>query len=152
MSGKCGTKKESWEKAGGKRRAIVGISVLFYAVMLFLALGARRLHEGSLAHVSVTTPTIKSFSEDDIFSVATTLPEELLRKGKLFVVERQVVNGEVRTIAREVTKLVLGRLSVDGYREIVDGVEILGEVIADGGDGLQDGDEVIVKGEWSGGK
>lgn len=130
-----------------KNRLIVAVSILFYFGMLVLALGARRQHEGSLPQVTVTTPVIKVFGEGEFISFSPALPEKLLDSGTLFVISEEMINGEVRMIAREAAGLEIGRISAD-YREIVGGVNSSSKVIADGREGLCDGDEVLVKGEW----
>lgn len=122
------------------------ISIVFYFVMFFLALGARRMHRISLPQVEITTPVIKSFGEGEVLSVACALPEKLVNEKKIFVVSEEMVNGEPRMIAREIIGLEIGRVS-NGYREIVSGLDILSQVIVLDGE-LLDGEEVWIKGEW----
>lgn len=131
-----------------KKKIIAAISILFYLGMLFMAVGARRLHRDRLPQVTVTVPTMKTFMEGDSISAALTLPEKLVKDGVLFVVSEEMINGELRTIARQVNGLEIDRVS-DGYCEIVTGLSSLAQVIVDGKEELADGDEVLVKGEWS---
>ena len=149
-------RRQSDDKQGGqnvnkkekrKKKVIVAVSILFYSGMLVLALGARRQHEGSLPQVTVTVPRIKIFGEGELMSAASALPEKIAGSGTLFLVSEEMINGELRMIAREVAELELGRVS-DGYREIVSGVSAFSKVIVDGKERLRDGDEVLVKGEW----
>ena len=105
------------------------------------------MHRISLPQVEITTPVIKSFGEGEVLSVACALPENLVNEKKIFVVSEEMVNGELRMIAREIVGLEIGRVS-NGYREIVSGLNILSQVIVLDGE-LLDGEEVWIKGEWS---
>lgn len=123
------------------------ISLVFYAIMLVLALGARRMHRASLPHVEVTVPVLEMFGEGEDMSVSAALPEKIVDGRKVFVVSEEMVNGEWRTIAREAERLELGRVS-GVYREVVNGPNVLSQVIVADVE-LSDGQEVWIKGEWS---
>ncbi len=137
-------------KPGNQNRTKTGIlvvvSVLFYAGMLVLALGARRLHESSLPRVDVVKPEIIVFGAGETWKVSSALPEEMVTDGTLFVVSQELVNGEIRMVARKVADLLLGQTE-DGYREIIRGVDAMSQVIVDAGEELSDGDEVLLKEE-----
>lgn len=139
--------KHCRNKQKSARRAIVGVSLVFHAIMLVLALGARRMHRASLPHVEVTVPVLETFWEGEEMSVSAALPEKLVDGRKVFVVSEEMVNGERRTIAREAEGLEFGRLS-GNYREVVSGPNILSQVIVTDIE-LTDGQEVWIKGEWS---
>ena len=68
------------------------------------------------------------------------------RQGTKIGGRQELINGEIRMIAREVAGLEFGQTE-DGYREIVQGVSTMSQVIVGAEEGLSDGDEVLVKGE-----
>ncbi len=135
------------EKQKSTKLAIAAASLAFYVLMLILALCARGWHRASLPQVEVTTPKFGNFWEGEDISSTAALPEKLVENGKLFLISEEVVNGEVRTIAREVKDLVLGRVG-KGYREILNGPDMLSRVIVTD-IALSDGQEVWITGEWS---
>lgn len=139
-----GRRGRNQKPKGTGRGILAAVSVLFYAGMLVLALGARRLHESRLPRVFVTEPEIIVFGEGGAWTASSALPEEMVTGGKLFVISEELVNGETRTVAREVTELLLGRTE-DGYREILRGVNTMSQVIVGAWEGLSDGDEVLVE-------
>ena len=132
----------------GKKKLIAAVSIVFYAGMLILALVARSLHESRLPKVTVTFQEIKTFRTEGIDSFSPALPQEIAESGRLFIISEEVINGEIRRIAREASGLETGGLSADGYREFTNGISTLTQVIVDGREGLSDGEEVLVKGEW----
>lgn len=126
---------------------LAAAGILFYSAMLLLALIARRLHESRLPEVTVTAPVIYTAWEDDTFTTTLLLPQICAQSDRLFVIANEQINGEIRTIAREITGLSF-RTASDGYCEVIGGLSMTASVIVDKTGSLSDGDEVLIKGEW----
>lgn len=141
-----------WMEMNTKRITWI-FTVLFFAAMFFLALVARRIHIASLPKVTVCSLEMVQFeekqgeeSEEKNSSVEFSLglPKELYHGQKIFVISMEVVNGEERSIAREVYHLVLGRENKDCY-EVVEGITSLDRVILSEEESIQNGDEVYIE-------
>lgn len=129
------------------------VTVLFLVVMLFLTVGARKIHIASLPKVTVSSLEMVRFEveqgeeskeKSSTVEFSLGLPKELYDEQKIFVISMEVVNGEERSIAREVYNLVLGRENKDCY-EVVEGITSLDQVILSEDESIQDGDEVYIE-------
>lgn len=129
------------------------VTGLFFVVMLFLTVVTRKIHIASLPKVTVCSLEMvwfdekqgeESEEENSMLQLSLGLPKELYHGQKIFVISMEVVNGEERSIAREVNHLVLGRESKD-YYEVVEGISSLDQVILSEEESIQDGDEVYIE-------
>lgn len=141
-------KRNTEKKQKGGKKLLAAVSILFYAGMLLLTLGARSLHESRLPKVTVTSPEMKAFRVENYETFSPALPQELADSGRIFVISEEIINGEPRQIARLVSDLETGGLSSDGYRELKNGPSTLTKVIVDGREELSGGEEVLIEGEW----
>ncbi|NLJ96984.1 MAG: hypothetical protein GX321_07490 [Clostridiales bacterium] len=78
------------------------------------------------------------------FKLSVGIPKELYENHKIYVIRREIVNGEERNIAREVTNLEIGQ-SNDKFYEVIRGLSSLDQVVLTGQDLIQDGSEVYVE-------
>lgn len=126
------------------------ITVVFFATMLLLSLTAKKLYQSSLPKVQVATLEYENFEEEgttdggQFFDFAFGLPKDLYNGGTVYVISNETINGEIRTIARTVVGLKLGRENED-YYEVLEGISYGAQVIIRGGEIIQDGDEVLIE-------
>lgn len=78
------------------------------------------------------------------YEFCLAIPKKICDNKKVFILSTRVINGEERTVAREVSNLELGRAN-DSFYEVINGISLLDEVIIEGQDKLQDGCEVYVE-------
>lgn len=117
------------------------VGATFYLFMTVLSFTARKLHIASLP--KVTTQSLESLA---IFQWNLALPLEVYDNQKVYVVVKEVVNGEERDIARVVAELILGQSNEDSY-EVISGISPFDQVITTGQELIWDGCEVYVKEE-----
>lgn len=136
------------------KRITIFVCVFFYVILLVLTLAARPIHNASLPRVTVGTLDFKEFDyvEDESSDIAfrknyrlsVGLPKELYDNHKVYIIRKEIVNGEERDIAREVTNLELGQ-SNDKFYEVIRGISMLDQVVFTGQEYIQDGSEVYVE-------
>jgi len=135
------------------KRVIIIVSVLFYLSMIVLTVSARRIHIAGLPRVIVGYLEMERFAvlktneqggEEEGMSFNLGIPKELYDNRKLYVIEKTMVNGEERNLAREVEDFELGQAS-DNFYEVLKGLSSIDQVILTGQDKIQDGDEVYVE-------
>ena len=78
------------------------------------------------------------------FDRAFGVPKELYDNNELYILSSEMINGEIRTIVRNVTEEVeIGRSNEESY-EVVKGLYGFNEIIIDGLEDIEDGCEVYV--------
>ena len=126
------------------------ITVVFFATMLLLGLTAKKLHQSSLPRVQVAALEYQNFQQEEtadggqFLDFAFGLPKDWYNQGTIYVISNETVNGEVRTIARPVVGLKLGRENED-YYEVLEGLSYGVQVIISCSENIQDGDEVLIE-------
>lgn len=78
------------------------------------------------------------------FKLSVGIPKELYENNKIYIIRREIVNGEERNIAREATNLEVGQ-SNDKFYEVIRGLSSLDQVVLTGHELIQDGSEVYVE-------
>lgn len=129
------------------------ITVLFFGgfliIMLILTFTSKQLHQSHLPKVEVICPEQVSFQKKNVLDekksiqIGLALPKDICSRKCLFIISVETVNGEERTIAREVQGLTLG-LQDDTYYEVIEGIDFDSKVIKTELDQLRDGDEVLI--------
>ena len=72
------------------------------------------------------------------------IPKELYDNHEIYILSSEMINGEIRTVVRNVTeKVEIGRSNEDSY-EILKGLYGMNKIIIDGFENIQDGCEVYV--------
>jgi|GEM_PF-390044 len=147
----------------GKRTTLI-VSVIFYIIMIIFTVSARKIHNESLPRVTVESLAYEAFAEEeaavDVKSEADEKSElnktpmnyewnvgilkELYDNQKVYIISKEIMNGEERSIAKEVTNLVIGRSNDTSY-EVLSGLSVLDQVIITGQELIQDGREVYVE-------
>ncbi len=156
----------------GSKKIIGIISVSFLLTMLILTFTARKIHNASLPrvrtasltyevfmdslgkeagseHESVTEKTGKGDQSERIASYdigSYGIPRQIYDNHKVFILSKEMINGEERDIAREVADLVIGRSNDTSY-EVIEGLSALDQIIISGQELVQDGCEVYVENE-----
>lgn len=135
-----------------KERTII-VSILFYAVMLILTASARIIHNSTLPKVTVgylegqRFQQNESYNEKDILTkvlISIGIPKTLYESQHVYILSKEIINGEERNIAREVMNLEIGRSS-DTHYEVIKGISGIDLVILTGGELVEDGQEVYVE-------
>lgn len=135
------------------REKTIIVSVLFYAVMLFLTLIARPVHNVALPKVTIGRLEGQRFQRNEtndqtdtvaIGDFAIGIPKNLYENGSVYILSKEIMNGEERDIAREVKNMEIGRFN-ENYYEIIKGISGLDLVILTGGEFIEDGQEVYVE-------
>ena len=130
-----------------KKRIILIISILFYAAMAVLSLTARKIHNASLPQVEVME--LKSdifYNEDGSTSFGTSFPKELYNDGVVYRVVAEMINKEIRYIARLAQNIEFGKENFTCY-EVTDGLFYSDKIITSSLEGITDGCEVYIKEE-----
>lgn len=134
------------------KKVLVIITVLFFGTMLFLSLFSEAIHNSLLPHVTASHAENRLFSfeytgENGNISVGaqtkSAVPAELLENG-VFVVYSAEKNGTKRTFVR-FTEVQGGRVSDDGYVEVISGINFSDRFVIESNKDLFDGCEVIVE-------
>lgn len=132
------------------KKITIIITGAFFIAMLLLSFTAKRMHQSSLPKVQAATLEYQYFVDEEtqegaqFLGFAYGLPKKLYDDGIVFIISNEVVNGEVRTIARRVVDLKLGRENED-YYEVIEGISYGVQVIMSGDETIQDGDEVLIE-------
>ena len=72
------------------------------------------------------------------------IPKELYDNHEIYILSSEMINGEIRTVVRNVTeKVEIGRSNENSY-EILKGLYGMNKIIIDGFEIIQDGCEVYV--------
>lgn len=130
-----------------KKKLLLFITVLFYTGMLVMTFAARGLHEAALPHVKTASLEFEIFfDEDGNFSSGIALSKELYHGGELYRVEQEVINGEIRTVARRAEGLELGLENTE-YYEVKRGLGFDDYIIISGLEEITDGCEIYVEQE-----
>ena len=138
-------------KAITKKITLV-ITVLFFALMLFLTFFAESIHSASLPRVIVSRVENKLFPVERVLDDGTVMSfsqersavsEELLNMGiyTLYSIEK---NGTKRNYVREVF-VETGERTEDGYYEVVSGLSFIDRIVVESTGELYDGCEVVVE-------
>lgn len=133
-----------------KKKVVFLCSAVFYLGMFVMAVSARKIHEATLPRVTICMLDYVTFIErqEDSKTLHTTglgLAKELYDGKQVYVVQQQMVNGEERSIARDVTNdLVLGKETED-YYEVLEGISGMAMVVTATEKPLWNGCEVYVK-------
>jgi len=128
-----------------KKTGILIAGGVFYGVMLFLAVFARRFYETTLPKVRIGYLEQRSFLVEGEQRYLVAMPEELLGK-KLFCLMAEEINGEVRYVAYERNEVVYGE-EKDGYYPVLDGINGYTMIVTEGMEALEEGKEVLVLNE-----
>lgn len=134
------------------KKISLGITVLFFALMLFLTLFAESIHLASLPQVTVSHVESKPFPVERVLDDGTVLSfsqerfavsEELLNMG-IYTVYSYEKNGTKRDFVREVY-VETGEKTEDGYYEVVSGLSFSDRIVVERTGELYDGCEVKVE-------
>ena len=144
---------------------------VFYLAMLVLSFTAKKMHIASLPKVTVenlkterfedkivdteeseienkeeTVTTEKSVNimESNQYRWNVAIPKELYDNQKVYIIIKEILNGEERSIAKEVTNLVIGQSNDSNY-EVISGLSSYDQVVRTGQKLIQDGCEVYVE-------
>ena len=144
----------------GKKITLI-VTAFFYIFMLVFSVSARKIHVASLPRVKVTDIEFETFEIEEQeqleveeeadnwnfnmdFDRAFGVPKELYDNNELYILSSEMINGEIRTIVRNVTEEVeIGRSNEESY-EVVKGLYGFNEIIIDGLENIEDGCEVYV--------
>lgn len=139
----------------GKKTTLI-VMAIFYITMLAFTVSARKIHVASLPRVKVTDVKFEIFEveeyEDESGSGNTNrdydmeigIPKELYDNYEIYILSSEMINGEIRTVVRNVTeKVEIGRSNEVSY-EILKGLYGMNKIIIDGFENIQDGCEVYV--------
>lgn len=122
------------------KRKILVVGTVFYLSMLFLSVSAKRIHTAKLPKVTVTNLETKNFGE----CANVAIPKEVYDSYPVYIIEKEILNGEERSFAKEVTDLVIGQ-SDDLNYEVIQGLTWMDQVIVNNQNQLKDGCEVYVE-------
>lgn len=130
------------------------VSIIFYLVMIILSINVRKIHTASLPRVTVGNLEGEKFAskegdtddESSPIEFSVGIPKVLYDHGKVYVIVKEMVNGEDRVIAREVTDLVISRDNGTHY-EVISGISGIDLVVMSGQQLIYNGCEVYVEGE-----
>ncbi|WOO36612.1 hypothetical protein R2R35_22930 [Anaerocolumna sp. AGMB13020] len=148
------------------RKKILVVTGVFYLIMLVLTLSGRSVHNALLPKVTVTSLEYekfpvsndikngkklseeqqkgkKSFDQPQEFDLKIGIPKNIYKNKKVYIITIMTVNGEERTLAREVQELITGRVGETCY-EVVSGLSALDQIVVTGQEDLFDGREVYV--------
>lgn len=149
------------------KRITIIVCAFFYIILLTLTFSARRIHNASLPRVTVINLEFERFEDAEgndpldkdkgnnndtgnsnrnrmNFKLSVGIPKELYDNHKIYVIRREIVNGEERNIAREAINLEIGQ-SNDKFYEVIRGLSGLDQVVLTGHELIQDGSEVYVE-------
>ncbi|NLC19367.1 MAG: hypothetical protein GX757_09160 [Clostridiales bacterium] len=134
------------------KKIIIAVCISYYLILLILTLCARRIHNASLPRVTVGTLEFEEFDYYDensdadrkSFRLGAGIPKEIYDNHKVYVIRKEIVNGEERNIAREVKNLEIGQ-SNEKYYEVLQGISMIDLVVFTGQEYIQDGSEVYVE-------
>ena len=117
---------------------------------------ARKIHVASLPRVKVTDVKFEIFEVEEYadesgsgntnrdYDMEIGIPKELYDNHEIYILSSEMINGEIRTVVRNVTeKVEIGRSNEDSY-EILKGLYGMNKIIIDGFENIQDGCEVYV--------
>ena len=127
------------------------ITVLFFGGMLFLTCFAEQIHNASLPHVTFVRSEQKLFpfeytdGNGDTVSGSVSknaLPDYMAEKEEIYVIYSMDKNGTKRNFVR-LASIVAGE-SIDGYVEIVSGIDFSDRIVKESTGELFDGCEVVI--------
>lgn len=151
-SGEAGAEMQNAGSEGtGIRRYGLLINAIFYAVMLLLTFAARPIHEANLPHVTAEYPAtallpseyIDENGEIRMGSATGIVISKDLLEGPVFVLYRDVKNGEERDFVREV-QIVTGA-ELEETVEVISGITMRDRVVVSSTAELTDGAEVVIQ-------
>lgn len=133
---------ESGECMVNRKKITLIVGAVFYLGILVLSITAKQIHIAMLPKVTVVNLGTKVFGDN----ANIALPKELYDNKTVYILTKEIVNGEERCIANEVTDLVLGQSDATDY-EVIQGILFIDQVITSGQELLQNGCEVHVESE-----
>lgn len=128
-----------------KKRAVFVVGGVFYLVMFFLTLFAKRMHAASLPSVRIGYLEQRMFLTVGDGAYLPALPEELYGK-KLYCISIEEKNGEPRYITREVRAVFSGEKE-KGYYAVSGGISGFVPLVMEASGELKEGREVFVENE-----
>lgn len=132
------------------KKILLGITILFFAGMLFLTIFAEKIHESSLPNVTVSRPEQRLFPYEYVdengepqtgSAQKIAVPKEMLEDG-VYVVYSAEKNGTKRDFVR-LDPVQTGE-ERDGYVEIISGIMFSDRIVTERSGELYDGAEVRV--------
>ncbi len=127
-----------------RRKITIILCFIFFLAMAILSFTARSIHNMTLPKVTVGYLRNENFIENNVNNMGLAIPKEMYDSNQnIYVIRREIVNGEERNIAR-MAKLRIGS-SNEEYYEVKQGISILDLVILSGGEMIRDGMEVYVE-------
>lgn len=133
-----------------KNRIMVIITVLFFGVMIFLSLFAKKIHDSTLPCVTVSRPEMRVFEEVEIdengeahtfYLNKIALKSEQVENG-VYTVYSAEKNGTRRNFVR-LTQVVTGA-EQEGYLEITAVLSLSEQIVVGATEYLYDGCEVVI--------
>lgn len=124
------------------------VITVFYLAMLLISAFGRKIHMAGLPTVNAMRTGLESFSEEVDGQIATKMSIGVPiswydNPDGRFMISQEMVNGELRNIARQVHWIEIGLNNEESY-EVKDGVGIFSYLIIDSSEELEDGMEVLV--------
>lgn len=134
------------------KKITLAVTVLFFSAMLLLTFLAQPIHNAALPRVTASRVETRAF--DDSFTDAdgntvaiesykATVPIALLEQG-VYTVYTAEKNGTERQFVRLVS-VQTGRITDDGYAEVVSGLMFNDRIVTEHTGELIDGAEVITE-------
>lgn len=121
---------------------------IFYTTMLVLSITAKKIHIASLPKVTVESFESERFEDEGAdpinYKWNLVIPQELYDNQKVYIIIKEIVNGEERNIAKEVKDIEIGQSNDSGY-EVIRGLSSIDQIITTGQEMIQDGCEVYVE-------
>lgn len=117
------------------KKILLGITILFFAAMLFLTLFAEKIHTASLPKVIAARPERRPFpyeftdenGERHTGSIEkNAVPRSMIESG-VFVIYSAEKNGTKRDFVRLVDEIETGE-EADGYIEVISGITFVDKI------------------------
>lgn len=120
---------------------------VFYLAMLLISAFGRKIHMAGLPTVNVVRTGMETFSEEVDGNLVTKTSNSVPitwydNPDGRFIVSQEMVNGELRNIARQVHWIEIGLKNKESY-EVKDGVGIFSYLIIESSEEIEDGMEVL---------
>lgn len=141
----------------GKKITLIA-TAFFYILMLIFSVSARKIHLARLPRVKATDVKFEIFEREEQeedneagnwnanmdYDMEIGIPKDIYDSHELYILSSEMINGEIRTVVRNVTEEVeIGRSNEESY-EVLKGLYGLNEIIIEGLENIQDGCEVYV--------
>lgn len=134
------------------KKITLAVTVLFFSAMLLLTFLAQPIHNAALPRVTASRVETRAFDDSyidaegntvNMESYKTAVPIDLAEQG-IYVVYTAEKNGTERQFVRLVS-VQTGRITDDGYAEVVSGLMFNDRIVTEHTGELYDGAEIILE-------